>query len=89
MVFVDQPWLVSETHHLSAEEMFRTESDGVLVPKAQMLTGVREFFTRIYGEYLDAKYAKTTETALWTVLGAKPEEMKHTEMISAPRRRVS
>ena len=73
MVFVDQPWLVSETHHLSAEEMFR-QIDCVLVPKAQMLTGVRGFFTRIYGEYLDAKYAKTTETALWTVLGAKPEE---------------
>ena len=73
MVFVDQPWLVSETHHLSAAEMFR-QIDCVLVPKAQMLTGLREFFRRVYGEYLDAKYAKTTETALWTVLAAKPEE---------------
>ena len=71
MVFVDQPWLVSETYHLIAEEMFR-QIDCVLVPKAQMLKGVREFFTRIYGEYLHAKYAKTTETALWTVLAAKP-----------------
>jgi hypothetical protein len=67
MIFVGPPSLVSESHHLSAEEMFR-QIDCVLVPKIQAATGVREFLTNVYGKYLDANYVKTKETVLWTVL---------------------
>ena len=70
MIFVAPPSLVSESHHLSAEEMFR-QIDCVLVPKIQAATGVREFLTNVYGQYLDANYIKTKETVLWAVLTPK------------------
>lgn len=67
MLFVSAPELLSESYHLKPEEMFR-QIDCVLVPKTQVDTGIREFLMSVYGKYLDANYAKSTETVLWTVL---------------------
>ncbi len=75
MIFAEPPSLVSESHHLSAEEMFR-QIDCVLVPKIEAATGVREFLTNVYGQYLDANYVETKETVLWTVLTPRSDQKK-------------